>query len=249
MVADTLSRKVHRLRGTAAADGLSHPSPAPGHSGHSARLSGAWPMASGGREGAQSVDPTKGTQRVLIPSQQGTIPSPASRRPLSPSSRARPLRAQRAAVRRMAHGVGRARGRAGCGSKHEGLGGDGMVPRGWDGPKGMGWSQGEAMCIAIGPAAARPAALEPAAARTSAARSAAARSAAVRPPAPLRARPEKRRIVQAAAPERVHVVRVKGGRGGGPLRQLVLQADGRGPCGAADDVGGGAHRYEKRYGG
>ena len=205
MVADTLSRKVHRLRGTAAADGLSHPSPAPGHSGHSARLSGAWPMASGGREGAQSVDPTKGTQRVLIPSQQGTIPSPASRRPLSPSSRARPLRAQRAAVRRMAHGVGRARGRAGCGSKHEGLGGDGMVPRGWDGPKGMGWSQGEAMCIAIGPAAARPAALEPAAARTSAARSAAARSAAVRPPAPLRARPLKRRIlcIRASAPPNI----------------------------------------------
>ena len=83
-------------------------------------------MASGGREGAQSVDPTKGTQRVLIPSQQGTIPSPASRRRLSPSSRARPLRAQRAAVRRTACGVGQARGRAGCGSKHEGLGGDGM---------------------------------------------------------------------------------------------------------------------------
>ena len=128
MVADTLSRKVHRLRGTAAADGLSHPSPAPGHSGHSARLSGAWPMASGGREGAQSVDPTKGTQRVLIPSQQGTIPSPASRRPLSPSSRARPLRAQRARL---------------CDARPVASGeqeGAQPVNQSKGGPLGMGWS-------------------------------------------------------------------------------------------------------------
>ena len=228
-----------------------------------------------------------------------------SGRPLSPLSRAGPLRAQRAAVRRMAHGVGRARGRAVCGSNkgypkgaHPIPAGDHpipsqpaasltLLPRA--APQGSGcpthglWRP--AGCRTSHPAA-RPAEPPPAEPPTAGwdgptagwdgptagwdefrrrARRRRARRRRAHRRRPSRSLLQHLRASRAGvdqsdvdphpiprtwqAPHSVHVVRMKVGPGGGPLRQLVLQADGRGPCGAADDVGGGAHRYEKRYGG